>query len=166
MKPVDPTHSIGFNGWIRSSAQYQKSGELHKTADDDAAAKPMVVQSIKDSVDLSSSQVRFKDSDGASFAENTPRQSSQFFSIQPVGKVSGGTVSVTPLNASPGSVVTIAAIPEEGKKVIDISVMSKEGKTVQVTDKGNGKYAFIMPEGEATVDVSFGASQENPEQQV
>lgn len=46
-----------------------------------------------------------------------------------------------------------------------ISVTGKDGKTVQVTEKGNGRYAFIMPESETIVDVSFGAGQENPKQQ-
>lgn len=66
-----------------------------------------------------------------------------------------GTVTVKPSSAEKGDTVTITAKPEEGYQVGKVTVTDKNGSTIKVTDKGNGKYTFIMPNSKVSVDVTF-----------
>lgn len=66
-----------------------------------------------------------------------------------------GTVTVKPSRAEKGDTVTITAKPDEGYQVSKVTVTDKNGDPVKVTDKGNGKYTFTMPNSKVSVDVTF-----------
>ncbi len=66
-----------------------------------------------------------------------------------------GSVSISPKNASKGSTVTITVKPDSGYQLGDLTVTDKDGNVLEITDKGNGKYTFVMPDGKADIRVSF-----------
>lgn len=68
---------------------------------------------------------------------------------------SGGKTSVDNKDAKPGETVNITTTPNKGKVVDTVTVTTADGKTVKVTDLGNGKYSFVMPEGKVTVKVTY-----------
>ena len=68
----------------------------------------------------------------------------------------GGTVSVDKPVAKPGETVTITASPDTGKEVDAITVTDKDGNSVPVSDDNS----FTMPEGGATVTVTFKDKEE------
>ena len=58
--------------------------------------------------------------------------------------------------ASSGTTVTITVDSSKGYELEKLMVIiDKTGDTVKVTDKGNGKYTFIMPANDVTVKASF-----------
>ena len=72
-----------------------------------------------------------------------------------VPRFDNGSVSVTPGSASKGMTVTITVKPDEGYELNKITVTDKDGNRLSLSDKGDGKYTFVMPDGKVTVDASF-----------
>lgn len=66
-----------------------------------------------------------------------------------------GSVTVSPKSASKGSTVTVTATPDKGYTLETLSVTDKNGSTLDLTDRGNGKYTFTMPSGPVTVAATF-----------
>ena len=72
-----------------------------------------------------------------------------------VDDVKHGTVTVSPKSASKGDTVTITATPDKGYTLESLTVLDKDGKALELTDKGSGKYIFVMPAGKVTVKAVF-----------
>lgn len=72
-----------------------------------------------------------------------------------IPSVTGGKLSVTPTSPHAGSQVTITATPNQGYRLNSLTVTDAKGNTVQLTDKGDGKYTFTMPNSKVTMDASF-----------
>ena len=72
-----------------------------------------------------------------------------------VDDVKHGTVTVSPKSASKGDTVTITAAPDKGYTLESLTVLDKDGKALELTDKGSGKYTFVMPAGKVTVKAVF-----------
>lgn len=77
------------------------------------------------------------------------------YSISVPSRITGGTVSVRPTSASEGNKVTITTKPNSGYEVGTVTVTDKNGKQITVTDAGDGKYTFIMPNSKVDVNVGF-----------
>ena len=73
----------------------------------------------------------------------------------PTGIYEHGTVTVSPESASKGDTVTITATPDKGYDLSGIKVIDQNGREVKLTDKGGGKYTFVMPAGKITVKAVF-----------
>lgn len=84
--------------------------------------------------------------------------SSSSYSVS-VPSAANGSVSVTPSSASKGTTVTITVKPNDGYELDKLTVTDKDGNRLSLSDKGNGKYTFIMPSGKVSVDASFAAIQ-------
>ena len=70
-------------------------------------------------------------------------------------KSDNGSVSIDKTSASKGSTVTVTVKAKDGYKLDKLTITDAKGKTVEVTDKGNGKFSFVMPEGKVTVTPTF-----------
>ena len=77
------------------------------------------------------------------------------YSVSIPDKVENGSVSSDVKNASKGSTVTITIKPEDGFKLANLTVIDKDGNKLEIADKGDGKYTFIMPAGKVEVKASF-----------
>ena len=66
-----------------------------------------------------------------------------------------GTVTVTPSNASKGTNVTVTVKPNEGYELGSLAVKDASGNLLPLTDLGNGKYSFVMPDGKVSVEAEF-----------
>ena len=73
----------------------------------------------------------------------------------PTGIYEHGTVTVSPESASKGDTVTITVTPDKGYVLESLTVLDKDGKALALTDKGGGKYTFVMPAGKITVKAVF-----------
>ncbi len=72
-----------------------------------------------------------------------------------VDDVKHGTVTVSPKSASKGDTVIITATPDKGYVLESLTVLDKDSKALELTDKGSGKYTFVMPAGKITVKAVF-----------
>ena len=72
-----------------------------------------------------------------------------------VDDVKHGTVTVSPKSASKGDTVIITATPDKGYTFESLTVLDKDGKALELTDKGGGRYTFVMPAGKVTVKAVF-----------
>ena len=70
-------------------------------------------------------------------------------------KTENGAIVVSPKSASKGDTVTITATPDKGYTLESLTVLDKDGKALELTDKGGGKYTFVMPAGNVTVKAVF-----------
>ncbi len=70
-------------------------------------------------------------------------------------KSDNGSVSIDKASASKGSTVTVTVKAKDGYKLDKLTVTDAKGNTIEVTDKGNGKFSFVMPEGKVTVTPTF-----------
>ena len=70
-------------------------------------------------------------------------------------KMENGSVSVSPKNASQGDHVTVTVKPDAGYELDSLKVFDKNGKELELTDKGDGKFTFIMPAGKVEVKATF-----------
>ena len=72
-----------------------------------------------------------------------------------VDKTENGAITVSPKSASKGDTVTITVKPDSGYQLDDLTVTDKNGKELKLTDKGNGKYTFIMPASKVEIKATF-----------
>ncbi|WP_162611095.1 choice-of-anchor I family protein [Flavonifractor sp. An91] len=85
------------------------------------------------------------------------------YSVTVPGDIANGAVTVTPSRASGGQTVTVTATPEEGYEVERVTVTDSSGNEIAVSEKGDGKYSFIMPRGGARVTAEFAPIGEEPQ---
>ena len=78
--------------------------------------------------------------------------------------VPNGTVTVSPANASKGANVTVTVKPNEGYEIDKVTVTDSKGNSVSVTDKGDGKFSFVMPDSKVDVKATFVKSEVKPDQ--
>lgn len=64
-------------------------------------------------------------------------------------------MSVSPKNASQGDRVTVTVKPDAGYELDSLKVLDKNGKELELTDKGDGRFTFIMPAGRVEVKAAF-----------
>ena len=81
--------------------------------------------------------------------------SSPSYTVSTDKDTENGSYTVRPSRAERGDTVTITTKPDEGYQVGKVTVTDKNGDTIKVTDKGDGKYTFTMPDGKVSVDVTF-----------
>lgn len=92
-------------------------------------------------------------------SESTKKPSVKTYAISVPSNVAHGTVSVLWPSAAWGDTVTITATPEAGYELDTLTVTDKDGNELTVTDRGNNKYTFVMPEGEVSIQASFKVSE-------
>ena len=66
-----------------------------------------------------------------------------------------GDVTVSPKNASKGDRVTVTVKPDSGYEIGSVTVLDSKGNELKLTDKGDGKYTFTMPDGKVEVKATF-----------
>lgn len=81
-----------------------------------------------------------------------------------ISKTEHGTVKADSTTVVAGSPVTLTVTPDKGYKLSSITVTDSKSNAVTVTEK-NGKYSFVMPEGNVTVEAKFveGEAEASPE---
>ena len=77
------------------------------------------------------------------------------YPVSSPGKTENGSVSTSPKNASKGDTVTITVEPDDGYELGDLIITDKNGNRVDATDRGGGKFTFVMPEGGVTIRARF-----------
>ena len=90
---------------------------------------------------------------GSSSSSSSGSSSSRYTVSAP--SAANGSVSVTPSSASKGTTVTITVKPNDGYELNKLTVTDKDGNCLSLSDKGDGKYTFTMPDGKVSVDASF-----------
>ena len=68
---------------------------------------------------------------------------------------SNGKVALDKNTAKKGNTVTVTITPDAGYQLDKLTVTDAKGKTVDVTDKGNGKFTFTMPDSKVTITPTF-----------
>lgn len=68
---------------------------------------------------------------------------------------SKGKVTVNDSSVSKGDTVTVTVKPNDGYKLDELIITDKDGNEIKVTDKGNNKYSFKMPNTAVTIDPIF-----------
>lgn len=76
-------------------------------------------------------------------------------SVSGGSSIQNGSITVSPRNAEKGDTVTITTKPDSGYKLDKLTVTDHKGNELTLTDKGDGKYTFIMPDGRVDVKASF-----------
>ena len=86
-----------------------------------------------------------------------------YYPVNTPAKSEGGSVVVSQKSASKGSAVTVTVTPESGYQVSSVQAVDEDGKKLTLTDKGDGKYTFVMPGSKVEVSASF-AQVQKPEE--
>lgn len=68
---------------------------------------------------------------------------------------SNGKVSLDKSTAKKGDTVTVTVAPDAGYQLDKLTVTDKNGNVLKLTDKGDGKYSFTMPDGKVEVKAVF-----------
>ena len=77
------------------------------------------------------------------------------YPVETPDKTENGTITVSPKNAAGGTTVTVTVKPNDGYVLETLTVTDKNGDELKLTDKGNGKYTFIMPGSKVEVKATF-----------
>lgn len=129
-----------FNGWTSDSS----------VVFDDASAAETTFTMPEGSVTVTANWSR----DGGS--SSSDRDSSDpSYAVGIPDKTENGSVSVSPKNASQGDRVTVTVKPDAGYELDSLKVLDKDGKELALTDKGDGRFTFIMPAGRVEVKATF-----------
>jgi len=89
-------------------------------------------------------------SSSSSGSDHTPS-----YGINVPSRITGGTVKVSPTSASENQRITITAKANYGYTLESLTVTDSKGKEIELTDKGDNKYTFRMPDSKVTVDAKF-----------
>lgn len=73
-----------------------------------------------------------------------------------VDRTENGKISVSPSYAAKGATVTITVTPDKDQELKSLEVIDQNGNSLPLTDLGNGKFSFVMPEGKVTIKSEFG----------
>lgn len=136
-----------FNGWTSSGIKF-----------DDASAAETTFTMPEGSVTVTANWTRDGGSGGSTSggSSSSDRDSSDpSYAVGIPDKTENGSVSVSPKNASQGDRVTVTVKPDEGYELDSLKVLDKNGKELELTDKGDGKFTFIMPAGKVEVKAVF-----------
>lgn len=77
------------------------------------------------------------------------------YSVTTPSKSENGGVAVSSKNARKGDTVTVTVTPDAGYQLDKLTVTDKNGKELKLTDKGDGKYSFTMPDGKVEIKAVF-----------
>lgn len=129
-----------FNGWTADSS----------VAFDDANAAETTFTMPAGSVTVTANWSRDGGSPSSGRDDSDPR-----YAVGIPDKTENGSVSVSPKNASQGDRVTFTVKPDAGYELDSLKVLDKNGKELALTDKGDGRFTFIMPAGRVEVKAAF-----------
>lgn len=129
-----------FNGWTSGS----------NVAFDDPNAAETTFTMPDGSVTVTANWSRDGGSPSSGRDDSDPR-----YAVGIPDKTENGSVSVSPKNASQGDRVTVTVKPDAGYELDSLKVFDKNGKELELTDKGDGKFTFIMPAGKVEVKAAF-----------
>ena len=129
-----------FNGWTSGS----------NIVFDDADATETTFVMPDGSVTVTANWSRAGGSPSSGRDDSDPR-----YAVGIPDKTENGSVSVSPKNASQGDRVTVTTEPDEGYELDSLKVLDKNGKELALTDKGDGRFTFIMPAGRVEVKAAF-----------
>ena len=77
------------------------------------------------------------------------------YSVTTPSKSENGGVAVSSKNARKGDTVTVTVTPDAGYQLDKLTVTDTDGKELKLTDKGDGKYSFTMPDGKVEIKAVF-----------
>ena len=101
----------------------------------------------------------YNDDDSAKCTVAVTRHSSgssnPTYSVTTPSKSENGGVAVSSKNARKGDTVTVTVTPDAGYQLDKLTVTDKNGNVLKLTDKGNGKYSFTMPDGKVEIKAVF-----------
>lgn len=129
-----------FNGWTSGS----------NVVFDDPNAEETTFTMPEGSVTVTANWSRDGGSSSSGRDDSDPR-----YAVGIPDKIENGSVSVSPKNASQGDRVTVTVKPDAGYELDSLKVFDKNGKELELTDKGDGKFTFIMPAGKVEVKATF-----------
>ena len=129
-----------FNGWTSGS----------NVVFDDPSAAETAFTMPEGSVTVTANWSRDGGSSSSGRDDSDPR-----YAVEIPDKTENGSVSVSPKNASQGDRVTVTVKPDAGYELDSLKVLDKNGKELELTDKGDGRFTFIMPAGRVEVKAAF-----------
>ncbi len=129
-----------FNGWTSGS----------NVVFDDPSAAETAFTMPEGSVTVTANWSRDGGSSSSGRDDSDPR-----YAVGIPDKTENGSVSVSPKNASQGNRVTVTVKPDAGYELDSLKVFDKNGKELELTDKGDGRFTFIMPAGRVGVKAAF-----------
>ena len=129
-----------FNGWTSDSS----------VVFDDASAAETTFIMPEGSVTVTANWSRDSGSSSSGRDDSDPS-----YAVGIPDKTENGSVSVSPKNASQGDRVTVTVKPDAGYELDSLKVFDKNGKELELTDKGDGRFTFIMPAGRVEVKATF-----------
>ena len=77
------------------------------------------------------------------------------YSVTTPSKSENGKVSLDKSTAKKGDTVTVTVTPDAGYQLDKLTVTDKNGNVLKLTDKGDGKYSFTMPDGKVEIKAAF-----------
>ena len=83
------------------------------------------------------------------------------YSVTTPSKSENGGVAVSSKNARKGDTVMVTVTPDAGYQLDKLTVTDKNGNVLKLTDKGDGKYSFTMPDGKVEVKAVFAKEVES-----
>ena len=137
-----------FNGWTSGS----------NVVFDDPSAAETIFTMPEGSVTVTANWTRDGGSGGSTSGGSSSSgrdDSDPSYAVGIPDKTENGSVSVSPKNASQGDRVTVTVKPDAGYELDSLKVLDKDGKELELTDKGDGKFTFIMPAGKVEVKAAF-----------
>ena len=78
-----------------------------------------------------------------------------------VASTKNGTVSASTKSAAKDEVVTVTVKADNGYELDKLTITDANGNELKLTDKGDGKYTFVMPKSKVTVTATFAPADEN-----
>ena len=129
-----------FDGWTSGS----------NVVFDDPSAAETAFTMPEGSVTVTANWSRDGGSSSSGRDDSDPR-----YAVGIPDKTENGSVSVSPKNASQGDRVTVTVKPDAGYELDSLKVFDKNGKELELTDKGDGRFTFIMPAGKVEVKATF-----------
>lgn len=86
----------------------------------------------------------------------------QEHSVSKSDGIDNGKVKTDPAKAEKGDKVTVTVTPDEGYMIDRVTAKDADGKKIELTEKGEGKYTFTMPDSKVEIDAKFVKAEAEP----
>ena len=160
---VQETNAVGFYAWnVPDGYYYQVVAE--KDGYTTAKSEWLRVIPPRFGVDLVMTNLNAGGDDDDDENNNTGTgggggggggSSSVSYGISVSDDIANGKLTVSDKRAKKGDTVTITTAPDDGYALDTVTVKDEKGKEIKLTDLGNGKFSFTMPDSKITIDAQF-----------
>ena len=152
-------------GSVRAKAEFTVADTEHYNEIDEVLYADLTIEKAIPEITISADKATLTGSGTVTLTVEKPEDGKVTVTCDKENVTVTDNGSVTVSNGSTakkGDTVTITVKPDEGYEIDKVTVTDSKGNSITVTDKGDGKFSFVMPDSKVDVKATFVKAETKP----